>query len=364
MIIRAPGRINLIGEHTDYNDGFVLPVAIDKEVQIVLRKTSNQKVDLYSSEFSDQIEFNLDNFGKKSGWGEYIKGTAWALQNEGYQLRGWQGILSSDIPQGAGLSSSAAVEEAAIQAFSYSSNLKLEKIEMARLGQRAEYDWVGVKCGIMDQMTSANGKKDHALLIDCRSLEIKDIKLPSDISFVVLDTMTRHKLVESDYNQKRAECVQAAELLGISSLRDISVDEFHEKKSKLPPIISKRAEHVIQENRRVLNAVNALETGDSKKLGKLISSSHVSLRDLFEVSSPELNQIVECAMQQHGCLGARMMGAGFGGSAIAIVESDQAADFVKSVRNCYKVKTGIDAEIHPCKAVDGVEILPFTNDIP
>lgn len=358
-IIRAPGRVNLIGEHTDYNEGFVLPIAIDKEVRIALSKTNNRNVVLYSQELKSRIEFLLDDLHEGSGWGEYIKGVAWALRQEGYKLKGWQGVLTSEIPQGAGLSSSAAVEMATVEAFVFSSGLTMTRKEMARIGRKAENEWVGVKSGIMDQMTSANGMKDHALLIDCKSLEITKIPLPVNLTFVVLDTMTRHKLVESAYNERREQCRQAAQLLRIHSLREIEPKEFKMVRNRLDKVIAKRAQHVVDENYRVIDAIKALEERNNRKFGELVSESHISLRDLFEVSSPELNSMVNCATQQSGCLGARMMGAGFGGSAIAIVENDHAADFVKSVRDCYKDKTGIDADIYPCKAVDGVEILPF-----
>ena len=356
-LVRAPGRVNLIGEHTDYNDGFVLPIAIDKAVFIALGKSDGHVVTLYSKDLDNQIQFDLQDLKKAKGWGEYIRGVAWALQEQGYNLKGWNGVLASDIPQGAGLSSSAAVEMAVVSAFDFSSNLNLSKQQMAMAGRRAENDWVGVKSGIMDQMASSSGVEGHALLIDCRTLEIQTVPLPDGISIVVMDTTTRHKLVDSAYNDRRKECNLAAKLLNVPALRDATIEMFLAKKPELDEVIAKRAAHIISENQRVLDAFETLRRGDAIVLGKLINESHVSLRDQFEVSSDELNQIVECAINQPGCLGARMMGAGFGGCAVAIVRDEYVDGFRTGASQCYFNKTGLQPVMHSCRAVQGVSFI-------
>jgi galactokinase len=349
--------VNLIGEHTDYNDGFVLPIAIDKAVYIALGRSDDQVVTLYSKDLDNQIQFDLQNLKKAKGWGEYIKGVVWALQEQGHRLKGWNGVLTSDIPQGAGLSSSAAVEMAVVSAFDFSSNLNLSKQQMAMAGRRAENDWVGVKSGIMDQMTSSSGVEGHALLIDCRTLETQTVPLPEGISIVVMDTTTRHKLVDSAYNDRRQECNLAAKLLNVPALRDATIEKLQSKRPELDEVIAKRAMHVISENQRVLDAVEALRRGDAIVLGRLINESHVSLRDQFEVSSDALNKIVECAIKQPGCLGARMMGAGFGGCAIAIVRDEYVDGFRTGASQCYFNKTGLQPVMHSCRAVQGASFI-------
>lgn len=357
FVVRAPGRVNLIGEHTDYNDGFVLPIAIDRAVWIALRPTFSQQVALHALDLNQSAEFSLKNIKHKNQqWVEYIKGTAWALQQAGYPLAGWEGLIASSIPIGAGLSSSAALELAAARAFAAISGYPWEAIKMARIGQHAERDWVGVNCGIMDQMISALGRAGHALLMDCRSLKTELVPLPPDITIVVLDTATRRGLVDSAYNERRQQCNMAARFFGVPALRDVSRTEFDAKAAALDPVVNRRARHVIGENSRTLQAVKAMSQKNAGKLGQLINDSHISLRDDFEVSSPELDQMVDCAQREPACYGARMTGAGFGGCAIAIVQPAAVQDFCETATINYQKVTGLNPEIYVCAATDGATI--------
>lgn len=362
LLIRAPGRVNLIGGHTDYNDGFVLPVAINRAIWIALKPRQDWVVSLYSMNMKETIYFNLSAFDHTSaGWGEYVKGIAWALQNDGYILHGWEGILSGNIPIGAGLSSSAALELSTIKAFSLVSKFDWAPVKMAQFSQVAENHWVGVKCGIMDQITSALGKEGHALLIDCRSLEIKFVPLPPKTVIVIMDTNTRRGLVDSLYNERRRQCEMAAKQFGVRALRDISMDEFTSLEMELDPITRKRAKHVVAENDRVLESAIAMEMGDAKRLGELMYASHISLRDNFEVSSKELNIMVEIALGEAGCLGARMTGAGFGGSAVALVKKHHEGEFISNLKKGYKEMTGLDAKVYLSSASNGISIEKVDN---
>ncbi|MCJ7434949.1 MAG: galactokinase, partial [Anaerolineales bacterium] len=300
FIVRAPGRVNLIGEHTDYNDGFVLPMAIDRAVWIALRPRTDSVVRVHSLDASTALsaDFELDSLSKGEGWVEYLKGVAHELQLDNYKLGGWDGVMAGDVPIGAGLSSSAAVELATARAFGCVSGFEWDPVEMAKIGQRAENHWVGVNCGIMDQMASAASKAGHALFLDCRSLEIQHIPMPADVAVVVMDTSTRRGLVDSAYNERRSQCEEAARYFGVKALRDVSVDDFNERgkrrsatkgtvegKKDLNEFAWKRARHIITENQRVLDAIKAMRAGDIKTMGKLFNESHASLRDDFEVTN-------------------------------------------------------------------------------
>ncbi|MFC2030772.1 galactokinase [Chloroflexota bacterium] len=356
LVVRAPGRVNLIGEHTDYNDGFVLPMTIDRAIWMALRPRQDRTVDVYSLDFDEAQRFSLDGLHHDlAGWAEYLEGVAWALQEAGYHLRGWEGVVSGDIPVGAGLSSSAALEMAAARAFATVSDLPWDAAAMAKIGQRAENQWVGVNCGIMDQMISAGGKADHALLIDCRSLETEAVPLPPDTSVVILDTGTRRGLVDSAYHERRAQCEAAARFFNATALRDVSIEQFESRAGGLPETVRGRARHVITENDRTLEAAEALRFGDAVGLGQLMNASHASLRDDFQVSSDELNEIVACAWKETGCLGARMTGAGFGGCAVALVLAGAAKAFARTVAACYEAASACRASIYICTATDGAE---------
>jgi galactokinase len=356
-VVRAPGRVNLIGEHTDYNDGFVLPLAIDRAVWIALRPREDRRVLVYSIDYHESGEFSLDALARAgSGWIEYLKGTAWSLQEAGHRLTGWEGVLVGDVPLGAGLSSSAALEMAAARAWAAASDLPWDPAAMALLGQRAENRWVGVNCGIMDQLISAAGKADHALLIDCRSLNTQPAPFPPGVAVVVLDTSTRRGLVDSAYNERRAHCEATAKFFGVRALRDVGLEQFQQSADRLDDVTRRRALHVITENDRTLRAAEAMRRGDAEELGRLMDESHQSLRDDFEVSSDALNAMVECARRNTACFGARMIGAGFGGCAIALVRAEAATDFVRSTAAAYQERTGLMPTVYVCRAADGAGV--------
>jgi galactokinase len=355
--VRAPGRVNLIGEHTDYNDGFVLPMAIDRSVWIAVRKREDGEVLCYSTAYNELLNFSLDHLEKSAyRWGEYLKGVAWILQETGIKLRGWEGVLSGDIPIGAGLGSSAALEIVTLRTFSEVSDFPWDSVKMAKLGQQSEIEWVGLDSGIMDQMISAIGKAGHAFLLDCRTLEFETIPVPVKAAFVVLDTGISRELVDSEYNLRQSQCKEVAKICGVPSLRDLTFQELEKAKSKVDPTLYKRAQHVVCENDRTLQAAEALRLGNVKRLGELMNASHRSLRDDYEVSSEELDAFVEIALEE-GAFGARMTGAGFGGCVVSLVQQARAADFTQRAVGKYRKKTGLDAQAYLLKASQGVSVV-------
>jgi galactokinase len=358
LVVRAPGRVNLIGEHTDYNDGFVLPMAINRAVWIALRPRADRKVLLNSLNFEDGIEIDLDGLQyENAGWREYVKGVAYVLQQQGHPLRGWEGVLAGDVPIGAGLSSSAAVEMATARAFAAVSDLPWNPAQMAKAGQRAENEWVGMNCGIMDQMISAAGQRDHALLIDCRSLATQLVPLPPETVVVVLDTATRRGLVDSAYNERRAQCEKAAAFFGVPALRDVDIDTFQARADELDPITRRRARHVITENQRTLEASEAMRKGDATRMGQLMDESHISMRDDFEISRAEMDIMVTEAQTHPACYGARMTGGGFGGAAVALVRLADADAFAAEVAAAYQQATNLEAQMYICTATDGAGVV-------
>jgi galactokinase len=358
LIVRAPGRVNLIGEHTDYNDGFVLPMAVNRAVFIAARARQDRQVSLCALDMAETINFDLDQITHTdAGWAEYIKGMASVLQQDGFGLRGWEGVMAGDIPIGAGLSSSAALELATARTFAAVSGLPWNGVEMAKLAQRAENQWVGVNCGIMDQMISATGEAGHALLIDCRSLDTDSVPLPPATSVVILDTATRRGLVDSAYNERRQQCETAAAFFGVPALRDVTFQEFESRSSGLDPLTMRRARHIISENERTLEAAKVMQQGDAVKLGRLMVNSHHSMRDDFEISNKELNLMVEIALLQPGCYGARLTGAGFGGCAVALVQAGDAQNFAETVARQYEHEAGLTPQIYICEATDGAALL-------
>ena len=357
FVVRAPGRVNLIGEHTDYNDGFVLPMAIDRAVWMALAPRSDSQVHVHSLNYGDNTVFSLLDLHHEKGWGEYIKGVADQLQKEEHPLRGFDAVITGDIPRGAGLSSSAAVELAAARAFSVTSNFEWDAPRMARLAQKAENEWVGVNCGIMDQMASAASKRGYALFLDCRSLEYQYAPLPENVSVVILDTSTRRGLVTSAYNERRSQCEEAAKFFQVKALRDVDLDAWNLKHGTLNKVVMKRARHIITENARVLEAVKVMKEGNIKRFGELLNASHESLRDDFEVTNDALNIMVDCAQGQSSCYGARMTGAGFGGCAVALVEKGKTEKFVSVVSIAYKKKSGLDANIYVCQPSEGASVV-------
>jgi len=358
ILVRAPGRVNLIGEHTDYNDGFVLPLAIDRAAWIALRPRSDRRVVVHALDFGETDDFDLDDIAPQRGsWADYVRGVAWALQQRGYALTGWEGVLAGDVPLAAGLSSSAALEMAVARAFAAVGNWPWDPPAMALSGQLAENKWVGVNTGIMDQMISAAGVDGHALLIDCRSLETTPIPLPAGYAVVVLDTATRRGLVSSAYNERRSQCEAAARHFGVKALRDVSVGQLEAAQSALDPLIYRRARHVVTENARVLQACDEMRAGNARDLGRLLDASHTSLADDFQVSSRELDAFVEIAAAHPACVGARMTGAGFGGCAVALVRDEGSSEFARSVAADYMARTGLSPRVYVCRATNGAEVV-------
>lgn len=357
FIVRSPGRVNLIGEHTDYNDGFVFPMAIDRATWIALRPRDDKKVFAISADLEDKQEFQLNNLNRpaKTDWIDYLIGVSWALQERGYSLTGWDGVVTGDVPIGSGLSSSAALELATARAFYAVSDFEWDAATMAKVGMSAENDWLGLKTGIMDQMISAAGIENRALLIDCRSLETSTAPLPSNSAVVILDTSTRRGLVDSKYNERCEQCETAAKHFGVKALRDVDIDTFNQRADELEPLIRQRARHIIFENDRTLRAKEAMNNSDPETLGQLMIESHISLRDDFEVSSDALDIIVDCANAEESCYGARMTGAGFGGCAVALVRADAVQDFVNHVEACYTSKTNLTPKVYISQASNGAE---------
>lgn len=304
-------------------------------------------------DFNAWGEFSLESFDRGSeGWLEYIKGMAWTMKEEGHAVSAWEGVVAGDVPLGAGLSSSAALEMAAGRAFAAVSSVAWDAKKMALAAQRAENKWVGVNCGIMDQLISGVGQSGHAVIIDCRSLATRPVPLPAGTAVVVLDTGTRRELVTSAYNERRAQCEAASRAFGVKVLRDVSVERFNRECGVLDPLAQKRARHVITENDRTERAADAMAAGNATLLGQLMNESHESLRTDFAVSSPALDAMVACA-REVGCVGARMTGAGFGGCAVALAAADQVAGFVDRTAALYVARTGITPAVYVCQASDG-----------
>jgi galactokinase len=357
-VVCAPGRVNLIGEHTDYNGGFVFPMAINRAMYMAIRYRGDNDVHVLSADFHQPARFKVDDFRYiKPHWVEYIKGVANGLKSRGLPLKGWDGVMLGNVPRGSGLSSSAALELAAAKAFSEVSNFPWDPVEMAVVGQEAENKWVGVNCGIMDQMISACGKAGHAYLLDCRSLEGRHVPLPAGVKVVILDTGTRRGLVDSAYNQRRQQCEAAAAFFGVELLRDVSAEQFFAKADALPELTRKRARHVITEDQRTLEAAEVMAAGDAVRLGQLMDESHVSLRDDFEVSNEALNEMVELSRAQPGCYGARMTGAGFGGCAVALVADESVEAFVENVMAQYQRETQAEPAVYVTEATGGASRL-------
>lgn len=359
---RAPGRVNLIGEHTDYNDGFVLPAAIGFSCWTAVAPRDDRRLIVYSENFSETIEAELDDLKPfpESTWANYPLAVAWALEQAGSRLRGAQMYIAGDIPLGAGLSSSAAIEVSAGFALLDIAGLTIDRTKLALTCQRAENEFVGAHCGIMDQLVSCYGEADHAVLLDCRSLERRMLPIPSKMALIVCNTMVKHELGASEYNTRREECEEAVKVLGqvlpsVHALRDVTPAQLEEHRGLLSNVIYRRALHVVTENERVLRAADAFQNGAVEKLGQLMADSHRSLRQDYEVSCPELDTLVEIAARQRGVFGARMTGGGFGGCTINLVDVAHAQEFQQKVSAAYKSATGLQPDIYVCKASQGAE---------
>ncbi len=367
--VRAPGRVNLLGEHVDYNQGPVLPVALDLALYLVAAPSSDDIVRLQALDLGEGAAFRIAEVENKVDvegrplplWARYPAGVAWALKQAGLELTGAQVAYASDVPIGAGLSSSAAVEVAFAALWRAFGGWSVDNLTLARLCQRAENEYVGMACGLMDQFASACGVEGHALYFDTRSLEWQALPLPHHTALVIADSGVRRSLTSSEYNERRATCEKAVELLRqylphIQSLRDVSSTELMAYSYLLPPLVARRAEHVVKEIARVESAVRALQRQDARAFGALMFAGHASLRDLYEVSTPELDALVEIARGLPGCIGARLTGAGFGGCTVNLVEEAYAEQFIQGLKQGYLHKTGKQAEIYLCRASAGVTV--------
>jgi galactokinase len=363
-LFRAPGRVNLIGEHTDYNDGFVLPMAIDRETCVAARTRADRRVRLYSLNVGEHAEFDLDAPGERERgiWLDYVEGIAQALERRGVRLGGADLAVSSDVPVGAGLSSSAALEVSSGLALASLAGVEIDRVTLALAGQEAEHTYVGAKVGIMDQFIAALGQAGHALLIDCRTLETRAIPVDTRETLIAIcDTRVKHELSASEYNTRRAECEQGVELLrragldGIHALRDVSESDLQEYGGALPDVIGRRCRHVVTENARTLAAADALGRGRLEEMGQLMLASHASLSRDYEVSCRELDLLVDIAMSVAGgaTLGARMTGGGFGGCTVNLVRRDALAEFSETITREYTNATGLTPNIYVSAAGEG-----------
>lgn len=364
QIYRAPGRVNLIGEHTDYNDGFVMPVAIAFSTYVASAPRRDRGLAICSEQFPGRLEFDLENLPERrtGSWCDYILGVALELRQCGVHLSGANLLVHGEVPIGAGLSSSAALEVASALALLGGAAADLSPADIAKLCRKAENDFVGARVGIMDQFVSCMGRAGHAVLLDCRSLDFQLTPIPPGIQLVVCNTMVKHDLATGTYNTRRAECEDAVRQFAqwdpsVRALRDVSVDLLNEHAADLPPTILKRSTHVIHENQRTLAASRALAEGDVLQVGKLLRASHSSLRDLYEVSCRELDLMVEAAEDLPGFIGGRMTGGGFGGCTVNLVRREDAANFAAEIAPRYRAVTGIDPQVYICSAEDGAQSL-------
>jgi galactokinase len=360
LFVRAPGRVNLIGEHTDYNDGFVLPCAIDYETVVALQRRDDDKVVVFAADYANQWdEFSLTQPIEPHAdqmWSNYIRGVVKYLLEKGLALKGLNMVVSGNVPQGAGLSSSASLEVAIGEAFNQAYQLGLTPAAIALNGQEAENKFVGCNCGIMDQMISASGEKDHALLLDCRSLETRLVKMPEDLAVLIVHSNVKRGLVDSEYNTRREQCETAARHFGVKALRDVSLDQLQKaaEQGKLEPVVYLRARHVITENARTLAAADALASGDLEKMGALMAESHTSMRDDFAITVPAIDALVEILQSHIGNEGgARMTGGGFGGCVVALLRPAQVDAVIAAVAEEYPEKTGLKPTCYVCKARPG-----------
>jgi galactokinase len=369
-LFRAPGRVNLIGEHTDYTGGLVMPAAIHFSTWVAAGRREDRTIRAVSEGFPGALEFSLDLTPKCQGnWTDYVAGVAAMLEAAGYRLRGANLLIHGEVPVGSGLSSSAAIEVATALALLKNSDLFMEPMQLALLCQRAENEFVGMRCGIMDQFTSCYGRAGHALLLDCRSLEFQLVALPPTVHLVICNTMVRHELAASEYNARRAECEEGVRKLGevlpgIRALRDVTLAQLQEHRSRLNDQVFRRCRHIITENDRVCQARSAFQTGAVGELYHLMADSHRSLRDDYEVSCRELDIMVEIGSRQRGIYGARMTGGGFGGCTINLVDAADSAEFQRRVSAEYQRATGLRPDIYVCEASQGAEAIePAAEDL-
>lgn len=360
VVVRAPGRVNLIGEHTDYNDGFVLPAAIDRAITYAGRRRNDRRVRVYSQDFNASVEFDLDEIRqeRENTWSNFLRGVSKFLEADGHHLAGADVAFGGDVPREAGLSSSAAVEVGATAFWDKLLGLGLDPVYVVKLSRRAENEFVGVPCGIMDQFISALGRQDHALFLDCRDLTFHHVPLRDDVKIVVCNSGVKRALAQSEYEVRLKQCREAVAKVAatgrvVKSLRDVRLSDLEAARGAMDDLLWRRAHHVITENERVLEAARVLSSGNVERFGELMNQSHESLRADYEVSCRELDTLVEIARRQPGVLGARMTGAGFGGCTVNLVRADAAAQFEQAVAEGYEKAMGIKSEIYVCRASDG-----------
>jgi galactokinase len=360
----SPGRVNLIGEHTDYNDGWVLPMAIGLAAVVAYRPRRDRRLRVHAAAYGETREADIDDLRPPGGgeWFAYVAGVAWALGDAGHAIPGLDAVIDGDVPLGAGLSSSAALEMAVARAFAEAAGLPWDATAMARLAQHAENRYVGVNCGLMDQMASAVSQEGCALLLDCRTLQTTPVPVPAEAAIVVMDTGARRSLATSAYNDRRAACEAAVAVLardqpGVRALRDVDEATLAAAEGRMDPVVFRRAQHVVAENRRPLRVAEAFERGDLAAAGRLMNESHASLRDLYEVSSPELNLVMGLARSHPDCFGARMTGAGFGGCAIALVAAARVDEFARSVHAAYRAQIDLPSAFFACRPAAGARLI-------
>jgi len=355
-LFQAPGRVNLIGDHTDYNDGFVLPAAVDRHIVVAAAPRKDNRVNVYALDVKQRDRFDLNAIDKhpNNNWCNYIRGTAWSLQKDGHRFRGMDAVFAGDVPIGAGMSSSAALEISTGYAMLQLSGIKIDRLQLALAAQQAENEFVGIRCGIMDQFISCLGQKGHALMIDCRDLNHRRVPIPPDAVLTVVDSGVQRGLMDMEYNTRRAECETAAQHFHVKALRDVDEETFRKKANDLSPVVRRRARHVVTENARTLTGADTLEKGDLQRFGQLMIASHTSLRDDFEVSRSELDLLVDMAVNTKGVYGARLTGAGFGGCVIALATQDAVDTLSAAVFKKYAPATGREPSVYLCSASDGV----------
>ena len=363
LIVYAPGRVNIIGEHTDYNDGFVMPCAINYGTAIAGSKRADHIWNVYAADLDLEDTFSLDEDFPQSEqkWANYVRGVVKFIQERCPQFKqGADLVISGNVPHSSGLSSSAALEVAIGKFCQQLSDLPLTHTEIALIGQKAENKFVGANCGNMDQLISALGQKDHLLMIDCRSLETQPTPVPKDVAVIIVNSNVPHDLVTGEYNTRRWQCEKAAEFFGVKALRDVSVEEFQKREAELTALnslVAKRARHVVTENQRVLDAVEALKHNDLTKLGELMGQSHESMRDDFEITVPQIDYLVELAQLVIGKTGgARMTGGGFGGCIVALAPHDKVEAVRKIIADNYEKQTGLKEDFYVCTASQGVSL--------
>ena len=364
----APGRVNIIGEHTDYADGFVMPAAIDFATLAAVSPRDDRDIAIFSANFDEQVTHSLEHLPSKAShhWSDYPLGVISVLREAGVEIPAFSLTLNGDVPLGAGLSSSASIEVASMAAILSLTGTTIPLPQVARLCQRAENDYVGASTGIMDQFIACCGAQDHALLLDCRSLEYRLAPIPSHLSLVIANTMVKHSHAGGEYNTRRSEVEEGTALLRshrpeIKLLRDATVEDLDKWGHEMRPDVLKRCRHIITENTRTVAAADALEAGDLKSLGRLMYEAHASYRDDFEASCPEADILVNLAQKEPGCIGARLTGGGFGGCTVNLVENENAAAFSSHIRDAYRKATGIEADIYLCHASAGVHQVQGTQ---